>query len=312
MALLFLGVGLSWGASFLFIKVAVQGVSPVQLVLARTTLATLVLAVVMVLTKRRWPSGALAWRRILVLGVVGCAVPFLLYAWAGQRIPSGLSSIYNASVPVSTTVLTVVAMRQETIRGRSVAGVVLGALGILIVLAPWRLGAESFDLAGQVACVGAVIGLGFAFAYTKKSLSPLRLDPVGIAFGQMLVAAALMILIAPFTALTPVTLDLPITLSILLLSVLGTGFAYVWNFRVIDSWGAAPASMVTYVTTLVGVGLGISVLGEPLTLNQLLGALVVLGGVALGVSRPRVTPGTGVPASSSAQASSQPGSGSSI
>lgn len=289
--LLFLAVGLMWGASFLFIRVAVTGMSPVQLVLWRTTIATAVLVLMMLATGARLPRGFAAWRRISVLGVAGCLVPFLMYATAGQRIPSGLSSIYNASVPVATTLLTMLAMRQEVIGGRKGAGIVVGAIGIVIVLAPWQLSADNLDLTGQLACIIAVLGLGFAFAYTRKEITPLGLDPVAVAMGQMLAAAAIMWMFTPFTGLAPARDDPEIILSTLALGVLSTGIAYVANFRVIEAWGAASASMVTYLTTIVGVALGVVFLREQLTAGQLTGGLVVLAGVALSLTGPGPSPG---------------------
>lgn len=283
----FILTGIVWGAGFLFIRLAVAGMSPVQFVLLRTALAAVVLAGAMAVMRRSWPRGVVVWSRIATLGIVGCAIPFLFYAWAGQRIPSGLSSIYNAAVPVATALVTIVATRQERLGARKLLAIGLGAVGILIVMAPWQLDSSAFDLWGQLACVTAVLGLGFAFSYTRKAITPLGLDPIGIAMGQMLVCAILLVVVLPFTAPAEIRWDASVITALVLSGILATGIAYIWNFRVIDRWGAASASMVTYLTTLVGVSLGILVLHEPISLNQLLGAAVVLVGVAVGVSSPR-------------------------
>lgn len=283
----FILTGIVWGAGFLFIRLAVAGMTPVQFVWLRTVLATTVLAAAMVAMRRRWPRGIVAWRRIATLGIVGVAIPFLFYAWAGQRIPSGLSSIYNAAVPVATALVTIVATRQERLGARKLLAIGLGAGGILIVMAPWQLDSSAFDLWGQLACIAAVLGLGFAFAYTRKAISPLGIDPIGVAAGQMLVCAVAFTLVMPFTAQPPIRWDAGVVTALVLSGIFATGVAYIWNFRIIDRWGAASASMVTYLTTLVGVALGIVVLHEPISLNQVLGAVVVLVGVAVGVSRPR-------------------------
>ncbi|MFS0865753.1 DMT family transporter [Microbacterium sp. 179-B 1A2 NHS] len=283
----FILTGIVWGAGFLFIRLAVAGMSPVQFVLLRTALAAVVLMGAMAVMRRSWPRGVVAWSRIATLGTVGCAIPFLFYASAGQRIPSGLSSIYNAAVPVATALVTIVATRQERLGARKLLAIGLGAVGILIVMAPWQLDSSVFDLWGQLACVAAVLGLGFAFSYTRKAITPLGLDPIGIAMGQMLVCAILLVVVLPFTGPPEIRWDASVITALVLSGILATGIAYIWNFRVIDRWGAASASMVTYLTTLVGVSLGILVLHEPISLNQVLGAAVVLVGVAVGVSSPR-------------------------
>jgi len=286
----FVLTGIVWGAGFLFIRLAVAGMTPVQFVLLRTALAAVSLAAAMLILRRRWPRGVVAWRRIATLGIVGCALPFLFYAWAGQRIPSGLSSIYNAAVPVATALVTIVATRQERLGARKLVAIGLGALGILVVMAPWQLDSSAFDVWGQVACIIAVLGLGFAFSYTRKAITPLGIDPIGMAMGQMLVCALALTIVLPFTAPPPIAWDASVGTALVLSGIFATGVAYIWSFRIIDTWGAASASMVTYLTTLVGVALGILVLHEPISLNQIAGAVVVLVGVAVGVSgarRPR-------------------------
>lgn len=289
----FILTGIIWGSGFLFIRVAVTELSPIQFVFLRTALAGGVLALVMVLSRRRFPRSVLVWRRIGTLGLIGCAVPFLFYAWAGQRIPSGLSSIYNAAVPVATALVTVIAMRQERIGGRKLAAIGLGACGIVVVLQPWQLDTSEFDLWGQLACIGAVLGLGFAFSYTRKAISPLGLDPIGVAMGQMLVCAAALAVLLPFSSPAFPELSPEVIGSVLVSGIFATGLAYIWNFQIIAKWGAASASMVTYLTTLVGVALGVVLLHEPLTANQLIGAAIVLLGVGVGVQGSRGTVGLG-------------------
>lgn len=289
----FVLTGIIWGSGFLFIRVAVTELSPVEFVFARMALASGVLALVMLLTRRRWPRGRLVWRRIGTLGVIGCVIPFLLYAWAGERIPSGLSSIYNAAAPVATALVTLVAMRQERLGTRKFGAIGIGAIGIVVVLQPWALAGGGADVLGQLACIGAVLGIGFAFAYTRKAISPLGLDPVGVAMGQMLAGTIVLAAVLPFTAPDIPDLNPAVVGSVLLSGIFATGIAYVWNFQVIADWGAASASMVTYLTTLVGVALGIIVLHEPLTANQLIGAAIVLLGVTIGVRGPRTGVGLG-------------------
>ncbi|MCK3769488.1 DMT family transporter [Microbacterium aerolatum] len=287
----FVLTGVIWGSGFLFIRVAVVELSPVEFVFARTALATVVLAGAMLVMRRAWPRGVAVWRRIATLGVVGCAIPFLFYAWAGQRIPSGLSSIYN--VPVATALVTLIAMRQERLGARKLVAIGVGAVGIIVVLQPWQLEASLFDFWGQMACIGAVLGLGFAFAYTRKAISPLGLDPIGVAMGQMLVCAIVVGAVVPFTNAGMPTLTPAVIGSVMASGVFATGLAYIWKFQIIARWGAASASMVTYLTTLVGVAAGIVVLHEPLAIHQLIGAAIVLLGVGIGVWRSRGAVGFG-------------------
>jgi drug/metabolite transporter (DMT)-like permease len=99
-----------------------------------------------------------------------------------------------------------------------------------------------------------------------------------VAFVQVGLGAVVALVLAPFTALQPVGLDLPVVLSILALGALSTGLAYIWNTQIVAGWGATSASSVTYLTPVVGVIAGVLVLGETFSWNQPIGgALVVLG-----------------------------------
>jgi drug/metabolite transporter (DMT)-like permease len=128
--------------------------------------------------------------------------------------------------------------------------------------------------------------------YLRRFLSPRGLPAVTAATVQVGLAAAVMLLAAPFVAAQPVRLAPGVVASVLTLGALGTGLAYVWLTNIVAGWGATNASTVTYLTPLVGVVLGVVVLGESVTWNQPLGAVVVVFGIAvsqglLPVRRPR-------------------------
>ncbi|WP_433360707.1 DMT family transporter [Streptosporangium sp. CA-115845] len=278
----YLALALTWGASFLFIKVALTGLSPVQTVLGRLTLGALTLNVIMLVTRRRWPRQARLWAHLGVVALLLCVVPFLLFAWAGQYIPSGLSSIYNATTPLMTMVVTLAALRQERLAAAGVLGLLLGAAGVVVVLAPWNLTGAAGPGWAQAACLGATFCYGLAFAYTRRFVVSYGYDAPTIAAAQISVAALVMLALSPLLATGPVRLDLPVVASMAALGILGTGLAYIWNTTVIVRWGATAASTVTYLTPLAGVVLGVLVLGEALTWNQPLGAVVVVVGIMAG------------------------------
>ncbi|MFY9635121.1 MAG: DMT family transporter [Cellulosimicrobium cellulans] len=278
----FILLGGAWGSSFLMMKLAVAGLSPGQVVLGRLVLGALALSLLLVLARRPWPRQRQLWLHLAVTAAVGCVIPFLLFAWAAERIPSGVSSVLNSAVPLATAAVTALALRQEKVTRWKLAGILTGAVGILLVLSPWRFyAADAVDLWGQFACLGAVLCFGVVFAYTKKYVSPHSADPVGVAAVQMAAACLLVLVMAPFIAVGPVTLTVPVVVGMLLLGVVSTGLAYIWNFRLIAQWGATAASTVAYITPLVGVALGALVLHEEITWNQLAGAAIVIAGIVL-------------------------------
>ncbi|MBS1673582.1 MAG: DMT family transporter [Actinobacteria bacterium] len=279
--LAFLALSLVWGASFLFIKVGLEGLSPAQVVLGRILLGALALAVIMLVTRRRWPREPRVWGHMIVVGIFFCALPFTLFAWAEQYVPSSLASIYNATTPIMTLLLTPLVLRSERLGRARILGLFVGIVGVVVLSGPWQLiGAAdlSTTLPAQLACLGATVSYGFAGLYLRRFVSGLPYDSITLSSVQLAMAAAVVLVMAPFTARGPVTLSLPVVLSIVALGVLGTGVAYIWFTRVIRAWGPVRASTVTYLTPVVGVVLGVLVLGEGVQWYEPIGgAIVVLG-----------------------------------
>jgi drug/metabolite transporter (DMT)-like permease len=280
----FLALSLVWGSSFLFIKVGLQGLAPAQLVLARILLGAVTLAVIMVVTRRRWPREGSVWGHMLVVGTFFCAVPFTLFAWAEQYVPSSLASIYNATTPIMTLLLTPLMLRSERLGRARVLGLLVGIAGVVVLTAPWQLigsGDIAATLPAQLACLGATVSYGFAGLYLRRFVSGLPYDSVTLSSVQLAMASAVVLLLAPFDARGLVSLDLPVVASMLALGILGTGIAYVWYTRVLRDWGAVRASTVTYLTPVVGVVLGVLVLGESVHWYEPVGGLIVIAGIVI-------------------------------
>lgn len=290
MVLQFLGMGLVWGSSFLFMKVALTGVSFGQVAWTRLELGALTLGVVMLVGRYRLPREGVVWVHFLVIGVVNCVVPYLLFAWAEQYVSSSIASIYNATTPIMTALLATLAFRVERLVGSQVLGIGIGVLGVVVIIGPWRYTSITGDLRGQLACLGATACYGFALGYMRKFLSHRDITGSVFAFMSIGISAAVMLLLTPVVALHPVRLDVWIAGSLVLLGALGTGFAYIWNVNVLRAWGPTSTSTVTYITPVVGVLLGVLLLGESLSWNQPVGAVLVLLGILFTQRRLRLPP----------------------
>ncbi len=270
-----------WGTSFVFIKVSLEGLSPLQIAVARIGLGAAVLLGIVALRSGRLPRGWSTWGHLAVVGVLANVVPFFLFGWAEQRVPSSLAGIYNATTPLFTLLAAMTALRSEERATLSrLAGLLLGFLGVVVVLAPWR-GLGSAALNGQLACLTAGACYGLAITYTRRYLSGRGYSALALAAGQLLCAAAELVLLAPLWAAHPVSLPWRVSLSILALGGLGTGIAYLIFYGLIGEIGATAASTVTYLVPVVAVALGVAVLREAVGWNDFAGAVVVLLGVAV-------------------------------
>ncbi|MBG6238793.1 drug/metabolite transporter (DMT)-like permease [Mycetocola sp. CAN_C7] len=284
----FIGMGLIWGASFLFMKVALTGVSFGQVAWSRIMLGALTLAIVALVTRARLPRQPIIWLHFTVIAITFCVVPYLLFAWAEQYISSSLASILNAVTPITTAVMATLVFRVEKLNWGQILGVLVGMGGVIVIVAPWQMGALLGDWRGQVACLGAVTCYGFALGYLRRFLGPYKVPSITSAFMYISIAAVVMLILTPVVASQPVQLDLWVILSLIGLGALGTGVVYIWNMNVLTAWGPTATSGVTYVTPVVGVLLGSLLLQESLSWHEPVGAVLVFVGILLTQQRIRL------------------------
>jgi drug/metabolite transporter (DMT)-like permease len=274
----FVLLALVWGASFLLIKVGDGGLSPAQVVFARLGFGALALGIVVAVTRTSLPRDWRTWGHLAVLAITLCVLPFLLFAVAEQHVSSGLASILNATTPLMTMLVTVLALRQEQLTATRVSGLLLGFLGVVTLTGPWQSSGGGSVLA-ELACLGATLCYGIGFTYLRRFITPRGLTPVSVGFCQVLAGTVLVALTLPWTRLPAPHLSGSIVLSMIVLGAAGTGIAYVWNTQIVAAWGAVNGAAVTYLTPIVGVVLGIVVLHEPLRWNEPVGAVLVILGV---------------------------------
>ncbi|MHB1171024.1 MAG: DMT family transporter [Lacisediminihabitans sp.] len=290
-AIQFLAMGLIWGSSFLFMKVALQGVSFTQLAWSRELLGALTLGAIMIVMRQRLPRERVVWLHFIVIAVTNAVIPHLLFAWAEQSVSSSLGSIYNSITPIATALMATFVFHVEKLSRNQLTGVTVGILGALVIIGPWQYATLTGDLSGQLACLVAATSYAFAIGYMRKFISHRPIPGTTVAFMNIGMSAAIVLLLTPLLAVGPVGLDLWVVASIVLLGTLGTGVAYLWSVNVLRAWGPTGQSTVTYVIPVVGAILGVAVLGEKLSWNEPVGALLVLLGILLTQGRFQLWPG---------------------
>jgi len=275
-----------WGTSFLFIKVALEGMSATQVVLGRLLAGAAVLLLILAVRRQPLPRNRRTWGHLALMGLIANIVPFYLFAWGEQRASSSLAGIYNATTPLLTLLVALAVLPEERRNTARLVGLLLGFLGVLTVLGPWRgLGAAS--VSGQLAFLGAAVCYGVGFVYTRRYLSGSGYSPLVLASAQLVCSAVTMLALSPLIATGPVHLDARVLASVLALGAAGTGLAYLLYYRLIAELGATTASTVTYYIPLVAVTLGVLALGERVRWNDFVGAAVVVLGVAVAEGRLR-------------------------
>ncbi len=272
-------LALIWGWSFLFIKVAVAGMTPTAVAGARITLGALVMLVVLRVRGTPMPRDLRLWRHFAVMGLVHSAVPFTLLAWGEERITSALTAVLNATTPLFAALLTAVLLG-ERLKRVQLLGVVLGFAGVAVAAGVGAADLSGSSLGGAAAAVGAAACYGMGFAYARKNLS--GISPLVASGGQLVMGTLIIGPVAVWTTIEHgIDLQPHRVLAVLLLGVVGTGFAYVLNYGSIAELGPTRASVVTQLVPVVAVSVGVAFLGETFHLRLLAGAALTLFGIAL-------------------------------
>ena len=168
--LLIATLALVWGSNFLWIKVALDAFSPIQLTVARMVLGALVLLAVVAIRRDRLPADLPTWGHLFVAALVANAAPYLLFAMGETRVDSGIAGALNATTPLWTLALAFLVRQSTRLNGLQVLGLVLGFLGSLLIFTPWDAG--SVDTLGALFCLLAALSYGISYLYMSKYLTP--------------------------------------------------------------------------------------------------------------------------------------------
>jgi drug/metabolite transporter (DMT)-like permease len=278
-------LALIWGSNFLWIKVALRGLPPAPMTAVRLVLGALVLLAYARLRNVRLPRKLAIWGHLTAAGLVANVIPYFLFAYGEQQVDSAIAGILNATTPLWTVLIAAGVGPQRRGTARKLIGVVVGFGGSLLIFEPWRSGSQVMS-SGGLACLVAAACYGVAYVYMGRFLAGRGLTSLALSAGQLLAASLASATLLPFVGWRGIVLRADAVGAVLVLGVLGTGIAYVLNYRLITEGGAAAASVVTYLIPVVAVLLGALTLAEAVPFSAVGGMAVVLIGVALVRSEP--------------------------
>ena len=280
----YLALGVVWGCSFIFIKLGLDFLTPFGVAFGRCTLGALTLLAWARYKKIALPRSGKLWAHLWVVSLLLNVVPGVLFALAETEVTSILAGIINAVTPLMTLIAIIVVTRDEKPKFYQVLGIGIGFIGVLTVLGAWQ-GLGDNPLWAVLVLLAAVTCYGFSFPYSRRFVIPHKLQSESIAAGQVSTGALTLL---PFYLFDGIAKDIyrpgPV-FAMLALGIFGSGFAYIWNFKIMAIAGSAIASSVTYLTPLVAVIVGVVFLQERLFWYEPVGALIVLLGAAIGQNR---------------------------
>ena len=233
----FIALGLVWGASFLFIELALESFTPLGIAFLRGGLGALSLLIMITIMKQKLPRNARHWLHIAVVAMLLNTAPGFLFAVGQQYVSSSIAGILNATTPMMTLLVISLAFRDQRPTFNQNLGIVLGFLGVTLV----GLGGGEVSVTspwGIAILLVATLCYGIAMPYAKKFVSPLPYSPYVLATAQVSASAVVAAAPALIFGITYAPITVNAAWGIVALGVLGTGLAYVWNYRNIESAGS--------------------------------------------------------------------------
>lgn len=273
-------LGLIWGGSFFFARIAVAEVPPLTLVFLRLSIAAVALHIYIGGRFGIYPLLKSRWREFLILGILNNALPHALIFFGQTRIGAGLASILNATTPIWTVLIANYLTSDEKLSSAKIIGCLTGLLGTVVLIGPSITTGSDMPLWALLLPVIAAVSYGFAATYGKRFKG---VAPPAIAAGQM-TASSLVALPLSLVMDHPWALAMPSLNSIaaiLAIALLSTAFGYILYFRIMAAAGATNTSLVTLLVPPSAILLGFLFLGEQLEMTEIAGMALIGAGLVI-------------------------------
>ena len=271
--LLIISIGVTWGASFLFTRIAAPVVGPVDLVTSRLLIASVLLAPLF-LRKHHFKGIRSHFGPLIFFGIFNATLPFFLFAYAALSINAGTLSVLNATTPLFAFVISILWLR-FAFSWTQLSGLIVGVAGLIVFI-----GYESFQFS-WIPIICCLLG-AFMYAVCSNYLYKLsHIEPTYLACMTLIVGSIMFLPISYYEGGMSFDLSQEVLISILLLGFLCTGLAYVAFVILIRRLGPVGASSVLFIVPVAGMIWGYIFLNEAITLKMILGCSLLLIGVGM-------------------------------
>ena len=273
-------LGFLWGASFLFVEILLNYISPFMIVYLRVSLASLILILYLILSKIKFQFSFLLVFNFFIMGMLNNVFPFLLITYGQQTVSGGLASILNANTSFLTILLASLILKNEPLTKSRIIGVLIGVIGVIIVVG-YRNIYDLFDK-GSGKFLILLSGLSYAFAAIFAKVRLQNIQPEVAATGMLTMST---LILSPFIFLfygNEVSSLNIISMSYsLLFAVICSVLAYFIYFKILLSTGAGNLLICTIIIPPSAILLNAILIGESITLNELIGLVIITFGLLI-------------------------------
>lgn len=279
-------LGLVWGTTYLFNKIASDWISPMNIVLVRVVMGFVpVLILALSLRALRWWH----WRHahhFAVMSLLAATLYYYAFAEGVERLPSSVAGMLSGAIPLFSFLGAALFLRDEPVRPRAIIGLLCGFAGVVAIARPWRADLAPSDLAGILYILAGSACVGLSFVYARRFLSPLGIPPLALCAYQLGLASLLLLVLCDVGEAGAIFADWRAAGGLFIgAGLLGTGLAYTCYYFLVEKLGAVRAASVTYVPPVVALAIGTTVAGERLSATDVAAAGAILLGVFIMQSR---------------------------
>ena len=276
---------LIWGSTWLFIKLGLEDLPPFTFAGIRFVIAVAILATIIAIRRLSLPVTGCDWLLLLVSGVLAFCVNYGLLFWGEQYISSGLAAVLQSTIPAFGLVIAHFYLPGEKMTPAKIVGIVLGVIGVAVIFS------NQLDVAGPKALAGCaaliVSSMGAAYSNVLVKAYGKHLDPAILAGGQMFFGMIPLLLIGITWEGSPLNFHwTPMAVvSLFYLAITGSVVAFLLYYWLVQNMDVTNTMLIALVTPVIAVTLGMIVLDEELHWRTLLGALMIISGIGIIVTR---------------------------
>lgn len=283
--ILFLFLGIIWGTNFLFMKMSVQVITPMQVAFLRVVFGAIPILLFGLVKKNSIRLSHIKFsHHFLFMGLLNTVIPYVGFIKGTQLLKSGVAGGISGIIPLMSASIAIIFLPEEKMNSRRVWGLILGFIGVALISNLSKVFDQSSndELLGTVYMLLGSLGYAAAVIYAKKFVTPLKLNTLSLACYQTLAASFILAFVTPYDGIGSIFQSpIPLLALILGLGLLGTGSAFIIYYRLIEKLGAVTASSVFYIPPVVALLVGSVIAKEVIEPIQFFGTILVLAGVYL-------------------------------
>ena len=279
---LFWLLGIIWGSNFIYMKLAAELISPMQIVLLRMGFGFLPIALYAYFKGALKPAHFRYTGHFLLMSLVGTIAYYYGFVKGSSLLYSGVVGALSGLTPIFSYLLALLLITDEKASLQKILGITVGFFGVALIARPFGADISTANIEGVLYTLLGSFGIGASFVYVKKYLLPLNIPSSALITYQLGLGIIILLLLVDLENIDAILDHTHAAAGLVLgLGILGTGVAYIIYYYIIEKLGAVAASSVSYIPPIVALVIGVIIVGENIIFWDYIGAALILGGVIL-------------------------------